>query len=132
METLKTIIIIAIYIIVVFMTSPIGENVALTYRLWKTKRSFLKNYKKYKEELRDSYIINAEEPKELKIYGLKEDFRFHDNVSLRRAFMKGCYAFRRVLEQNDFCYDPQIEAIFAEIRRIAFSNGEATSEVYFN
>lgn len=133
MEKMENVIIIAIFAIIVIFISPIGENIAITYKMWRIKKSFIKKYKQYREELRDSYVINIKEPKELKIDGLNEDLgKFHDNTELRRAFMKGGYAFRRVLEQNDFYYDPQIEAIFAEIRSIAFSNGEATSEIYFN
>lgn len=86
------------------------------------EKNFKDEYQKYKPYLFDELELQLTHPQKLKIAVYSDTFT--NNSELRHSFMQVAYTLRYLNDMEGTEIDPEIEAMFLEIRKVAYSNNE--------
>ena len=125
MENLIVSLVLAFFVVIML---KIGKSMSIEYKIYRIKAAYVNEYKMYIWEIKETDLctLNLTEARKLKIPYIRNDIgTFKNNIELRKSFIKAGYLIREIFEKYD-CKDYEIEQIFAEVRKIAFSNGEVT------
>ena len=122
-KELKMILIVFLLVVIVYSIISIIDKLADKYELKSCEKYFKEQYEKYKPYLLNKTKLCLAKPKKLLFMQLYSE-PFRNNTELRRSFMQVAQGLRDWNMISEKTIDPEVEAIFKEIRQVAFLSGE--------